>query len=184
MSCCSYALVPMGDTPSAAAVGKRRAWECIVFSPFILLLCALGRCQHRTKVSGRWGLWGAWVCSGEWEFGRCCVEVMPDVGEKRNPVSPSAEVWLSAVYLSPIIPGVMPSGKMSLPSMKVRLNGQVICVLWGGWKGPQKDVNKRRKISAFTQGFPKLCGSFTQLFSTVDLMVSSYLTTIFMMHIR
>lgn len=112
--------------PSAAAVGKGRAWECIALSPFILLIRALGRCRHRAEVSGRWGLWGAWVHRGEWDAEDVVFEVIPGVGEERNPVLPSAEVQLSAVYLSSLIPGMMSPGKTSLPSSKVRVSEQVI----------------------------------------------------------
>ena len=93
--------------------------------------------------------------------GRRCVEVTPGVGEERNPVSPSAEVRLSAVYLSPLIPGMMSSGKTSLPSRKVRLTGQVIRACEEVGRGCRKMLIKGEEKSQLSPGaFP----------SSVDLL--------------
>lgn len=63
---CSYTRIPAGDT-SLSCCSEERVWECIVFSAFVRLISALGKCQQKVEVSGRWGLQGAWVHRGEWE---------------------------------------------------------------------------------------------------------------------
>lgn len=135
------------------------------------------------EFSGSWGFCKFGVLQRGMGSRRCCAEVAPGVGSERNPISPAAEVLLSAVSLSHFIPRMMSPEKSSFPPENQTERPSYRCE-WGVWKGYQKDVNKgRKKNSAFTQSFSKTCGSFIQGFSTVDLMVSSYLKRDFMIHI-
>lgn len=88
------------------------------------------------------------------EGGRCCVEVTPGMREERSPIS-LAEAPLPAVRLPPLIPALVSPGKISFPSRKVRLSGQVICVFVEVGRGRRKMLIKGEEKSQFSpRAFP------------------------------
>lgn len=81
--------------------------------------------------------------------GRCCAEVMPGMGEERNPVSP-AEDPLPAACLPALIPWLVSPGKTS-PSRRVRLSGQVIRMCEKVGKGHRIMLMKGEEKSQLSQ---------------------------------
>lgn len=184
MSCCSYTQVPTGDASLSCCSGER---ESVGVHCFVSLYAAhpcLGKMPSQGRGLGQVGPLGCMGSQRGMGGRKCCVWGNSRCGGREEPNV--AFCWspvISSLFLIPYSRYDVPWKNVPSLQQGQSESTSYTCV-WVGWKEPQKDVNKgRRKISAFTQSFPKLCGSFIRSFSTVDLMVSSYLTRDFMIHI-